>query len=347
MSRTWVLGAASSVLCLALAGGFLAGCRTAPGVAAVGAPQVDLVWPAPPSQPRVRYVGSYSCAGDLGVRQSLWQWVVKIVAGESWEAAKWGRPFGIAVDADASLCFTDTATGSVGVYDSRKKVLKRWDHIGDYRLVSPVAISRINDIIFIADSGINMVLACDGKGRLKFIIDYPFIRPSGVSTRGDRLVVADAGKHCVLVFDLKGRLITEFGRRGAQEGEFNIPTHVMIDSAGLIYVSDSMNNRVQVFDEKGHVVQVIGSGGDSSGHFSRPKGVAVDSEGHVYVVDALFDNIQIFDRNGVFLLDIGSPGSAPGEFWLPAGIAIGNDNRIYVADSYNRRIQVFQYLASP
>lgn len=342
-----MLGLALGILCATFAGGLMSGCRTVPDRDPFEPSQVDLVWPAPPAQPRVRYVGSYSCAGDLGVRLSLWQRVVKVVAGEPWETAKWGRPFGISLDVNGSLCFTDTATGTIGFYDRQKRVLRRWDHAGDCRFVSPVAIAKINDVIFVADSGLNRVLACDDKGRLNFIVDYPFVRPSGVFARGDRLVVADAGKHCILVFDLKGRLITQFGQRGQQEGELNIPTHVMIDSAGLIYVSDSMNNRVQVFDEKGKFIRVIGSSGDSSGHFSRPKGVAVDSDEHVYVVDAMFDNIQIFDRSGAFLLDIGSAGSAPGEFWLPAGIAIGSDNRIFVADSYNRRIQVFQYLGGP
>jgi len=330
-----------------LAGGVISGCRTSTGVAPADSVTANLVWPSPPAEPRVKYVGSYSCAKDLGARSSFWQRVVGFVAGESWERAKWVRPFGVAVDLNDSLCFTDTATGSVGYFDRQKRVLTRWDHTGDFRFVSPVAIAKNNEAIFIADSGLKRVFSCDEKGRLNFIVDYPFERPSGVFARGDRLVVADAGKNCILVFDLKGRLITQFGKRGDQKGELNIPTHLMIDLAGLIYVSDSMNNRVQVFDEKGNVLHVIGTSGDSSGQFSRPKGVSVDSDGHVYVVDALFDNIQIFDRNGSFLLDIGTAGAAPGEFWLPAGIAIGRDNRIYVADSYNNRIQVFQYLASP
>jgi DNA-binding beta-propeller fold protein YncE len=152
-------------------------------------------------------------------------------------------------------------------------------------------------------------------------------RPSGlvVDPVEGRIVVADTAAHQVVVLDLEGRLLTRFGGRGLELGQFNFPTNVALDSAGRLYVADTLNFRVQVY-------------------FSRPKGLAFDSEDHLYVVDAHFESVQIFDPHGPLLLSFGQEGSGPGEFWLPAGIHIDPSDRIWIADSYNRRVQVFQYL---
>ena len=170
------------------------------------------------------------------------------------------------------------------------------------------------------------------------------IRPTDLFIRGGKLFVVDAAAANVSIFDLKGQLLTRFGKKGKENGEFNFPTHLYVDSENRVYVTDSLNFRIQVFDATGAFLKKHRQRGDSSGHFSRPKGVAVDSHGHIYVADALFDNIQIFDLDEHFLMNFGVAGHQDGEFWLPTGMAIDEDDYIYVADSYNRRVSVYRYV---
>lgn len=305
------------------------------------------VWPPPPAAPRLVYEQSIEKPADLGVRPSRWRRLSNWFTGADQGRETLIKPFGVALDEADNLCLTDTGAGAVCFFDRAKKKYLRWEKVGPRPFLSPVAIAKRNGTFYVADSGLQKVLAFDEKGKLRFEIGRDLERPAGLAIAKERLFVADAQAHRVVVFDLRGRRLSSFGQRGAGAGDFNFPTHLAADAQGRLFVTDSMNSRIQVFDTEGRFRHMIGSVGDSSGHFSRPKGVAADSFGHVYVVDALFDNFQVFDQAGRFLLDVGSAGSGSGEFWLPAGIAISRDNRVFVADSYNRRVQVFKYIGQP
>jgi sugar lactone lactonase YvrE len=154
--------------------------------------------------------------------------------------------------------------------------------------------------------------------------------------------ITETGAHRLLVLNEKGEIKKKIGKRGKANGEFNFPTHIWIDKSGNVYVVDAMNFRIQVFNKEGEILSVFGSNGDATGTFASPKGIATDSYGHIYVADALFHAVQIFDINGNFLYTFGSQGQGEGEFWMPAGIYIDDSDKIYVSDSYNSRIQVFQ-----
>ena len=305
------------------------------------------VWPLPPAEPRVKWVGQIATPADLGLRVSFFTRMGNFLTGGDRGREKLIKPFGLALDEAGNLCVTDTGANAVYFFDLAHRRSQRWTQIGGLSLISPVAIAKRNGLVYVADSGLRSVLVADEKGRLQHQIKEGLERPSGLALTADRLYIADAGAHCVLAYDLQGRLLFRFGARGNKPGEFNFPTHLAVDPQGRIHVTDAMNSRVQVFDREGHFLREIGSLGDGSGYFSRPKGVAVDRLGQIYVTDALFDNVQIFDPEGRFLLDFGSAGPLHGEFWMPAGIAIGADNLIYVADSYNGRIQIFQTIGQP
>jgi len=306
------------------------------------APASGLVWPPAPDEPRIAYVQSISKPADVGARLSGFRRFSNWISGARQGNEPLNHPFGLALDDSDNLCMTDTGDNAVSCFDNAARRWYRWEQVGNIRFASPVAVAKKGKTVFVADSAIPVIVAFDLDGKILFTITEQVTRASGLAISGDRLLVADVAGNCIVIFDLHGKFLSRFGRRGADAGEFNFPTHVTADSHGDIYVTDSMNSRIQVFDASGKFQRQIGAPGDGPGSFSRPKGVAVDALGHVYVVDALFDNFQIFDAGTRLLLDIGHPGSEPGEFWLPNGIAVGRDNRIYIADSYNGRVQVFK-----
>jgi DNA-binding beta-propeller fold protein YncE len=306
-----------------------------------------LVWPPSPETPRIAYVQSITGPADIGIRPSFWRRIASVFTGETHRNLI-TKPLGIALDDAGNLLLTDTSANIACYFDFAQHRFERWEKIGPYRLVSPVALTRHRETFYLADPALHAILAFDIKGKLSHVITNGLHRPAALAWVGEKLFVADAGAHQIAIFDPQGNRLGQFGKRGVNPGEFNYPSHLAADNAGRLFITDSMNSRVQILDAAtGRFISAFGSYGDGPGYFSRPKGVAVDNAGHVYVADAVFDNVQIYDQQGRLLLHFGSAGQKPGEFWLPTGIAIGKDNRIYIADSYNKRIQVFQYLEAP
>lgn len=339
--ETIPIGRAASLLGALL---LLAGCSgmQEPQATAPAAP--PMVWPAAPETARIAYVGSIVRPADLGVKRSSLSRFGRWLTGSEKGNEALVRPFGIALDEQDNLCLTDTGSNTVSYYDKVRKKWTRWNKIGQIRFSSPVAIAKRNGVFYVADSGRGSILAFDENEKVIFESRSHLERPSGLTLLGDRLFIADSQRHKIVSFDLQGNHLSEFGRRGKADGEFNFPTHLAADAEGNLYVTDSMNSRVQILDAQGGYKGQLGSVGDSPGHFGRPKGVSVDSLGHIYAIDAIFDNLQIFDRSGRLLLNLGGSGSGPGEFWLPNGLAISRQNEIYATDSYNHRIQVFKYI---
>lgn len=329
-----------------LAGGApaLTGCARGSRQPQPAEPATPRVWPEPPQTARIAYSRSVWRPADLGISRSAFTRFGQWLTGSDKGNEPLLKPFGVALDESDNLCVTDTGAGAVCYYDRARKKWHRWTKVGLVRFVSPVAVAKQGDRLFVADSGLGRVITFDVSGRVQGQITNHLERPAGLAISRGRLCVADSLRHRIVVFDMQGQFVAEFGRRGDGPGEFNFPTHLAADFQGRLLVTDSMNSRVQILDGAGRFVAQIGRLGDSPGQFSRPKGVAADSFGHVYVIDALFDNIQIFDPAGPLLLAFGAAGSGVGEFWLPNGIAISRSNEIFVADSYNRRLQIFKYI---
>jgi DNA-binding beta-propeller fold protein YncE len=66
----------------------------------------------------------------------------------------------------------------------------------------------------------------------------------------DRLHVADAVGQAIRVYDVSGvepALLFNFGEFGVNEGYFNYPTDICIDSTGRVYIADRENNRIDIW----------------------------------------------------------------------------------------------------
>ena len=83
----------------------------------------------------------------------------------------------------------------------------------------------------------------------------------------------------VLKFDANGKFVSEFGKWGNGNGEFDQPHALAFDSKGLLYVGDRNNNRIQVFDQNGVFKEKFYQ-------FSRPSGIYIDKNDILYVADS-------------------------------------------------------------
>lgn len=306
-------------------------------------PAIDLVWPLPPDEPRIKYIDSIRSTLDVGKKTG----VAEALFGEE-KVDAFSKPYGVAVDNQGRIYVSDP--GRVFVFDLRNKT---YDFIGIEpgvgKLVFPVGISASADgRIFITDISQDRVFVYRDR---KFIAAIgqkgELDGPSGVAIDEKRALVyvADSKKHMVNVYSSNDYAkVRTIGKRGSEPGEFNYPTNIAVDADGKLYVVDTANFRVQIFNAEGTYLKSIGKLGNAPGSLARPKGIAVDSEGHIYVVDTAFSNFQIFDKEGNLLLFVGGPGDGPGKFWLPAGITVDHEDKIYVVDQYPGIVEIFQYL---
>src|SRR6266566_398663 len=93
-------------------------------------------------------------------------------------------------------------------------------------------------------------------------------------------------------------------------GQFKLPGHLSLDSAGNVYVADTYNNRLQEFSGGGTFITSFGTMGSGNGQLVYPEGAAVDSSGSVYVADTGSSSATSNNRIEVFAPVSGSVGGA-------------------------------------
>ena len=315
------------------------------------------VWPAPPDEPRYRYVGELT--GEDNFRPDNWangstatklfDWIVGLTGFNS-EPVVLQRPQSGAVDAEGRIYVTDIGRGAVYVFDNPAGKLEVWDIAsGTTRFASPIGIALgARDEILVADAELHSVFRLNKKGNPVGELGRDILkRPTGLArdAQRGRIYVADTHAHDIKVFDDDGKLLKVIGQRGEGDGQFNFPTHLAF-AADKLYVTDTLNSRIQIFDTDGKMIAKFGKLGLFVGDLVRPKGVAVDSASNIFVVESLYDNLLVFDNQGRTLLGLGGSGKGAGEFYLPSGVWTDSQDQIYIADMYNGRITVLQFLGA-
>ena len=105
--------------------------------------------------------------------------------------------------------------------------------------------------------------------------------------RQNQLFILDQKKSTVSKFGADGEKLTEFGRYGAGNGEFDSDaSDIEIDSAGNVLIADTGNHRVVKFNPDGQFVLSFGIKGRGSGEFTKPLAIAALATGEILVKDA-------------------------------------------------------------
>ena len=93
----------------------------------------------------------------------------------------------------------------------------------------------------------------------------------------DKFFISDGGNDCIKAFDKSGTFLHKFGKRGDQDGQFDHPNGLLIDSFNNLLVCDRKNNRVQQFSLDGRFT------GKSITHLPEPHGIAATPDGRILV----------------------------------------------------------------
>ncbi len=308
----------------------------------------------PSHEPRFIYERSIRSSADIREITTAMKFQF-IATGTSDTATGLAKPFDIAVR-KGIIYVSDTVQRSVVVFDAPTgKARYIGEQEGPGQLLKPLGIDiDKKGNLYVADvSDKNIKVYSENGDFLRSLNQRSlFDRPTGVaiSPDGNTLYVIDSGgisstRHHLHIFDAHTfELKRTVGKRGTDEGDFNLPIQVTTTPEGLVYVVDGGNFRVQVFSAEGDFISTFGSVGRRSGNFSRPKGIAADSDNNIYVSDSAFGNFQIFSSTGQLLLHVGDRGNrgGPGMFMLPSGIDVDEDGRVYFADQFFRKIDIFR-----
>lgn len=165
-----------------------------------------------------------------------------------------------------------------------------------------------------------------------------------VAPSGEFYVSDGYGNNRVAKFSAEGRFLLDWGRKGEEEGEFDLPHGIALDAEGRVYVADRSNLRIQVFDADGKFLHAW-----KSSELGRPWGLSVGSDDYLYVIDGGDLKSQPPDRGRVLKLDLegrilavwGSYGRYDGQFNWGHDVDVGTNGHVYVTDIKGKRIQKF------
>src|SRR5207247_3199543 len=107
----------------------------------------------------------------------------------------------------------------------------------------------------------------------------------------------------VVKFAADGRFLLQWGTKGTQAGQFDLPHGVALDSRERVYVADRSNARVQIFDGNGRYLTEW-----KGAEYRRPFDVAIARDGTVFIADGGDIPHDEPDRSSVVVLrQDGSP----------------------------------------
>eukprot|EP00731_Ephydatia_muelleri_P038519 Em0789g1a len=110
-----------------------------------------------------------------------------------------------------------------------------------------------------------------------------------------------------------GKFLHKFGQQGSDQGQFNRPMTVIIDSNNKLIVSDS----------------------DNCDHsFQSPWGLALDPQGNIHVAAGGSNPIKVFTKEGVYVRMYGGPNH-------PSGIAIDGEGYSLVSEYWGNCLSIY------
>ena len=102
-------------------------------------------------------------------------------------------------------------------------------------------------------------------------------------------LVSDRDNHCIKAFDQSGTFLHKFGKQGNQDGQFETPCGMNLDSSNNLFVCDTDNNRVQQFSLDGRFT------GKTIAPLPGPLRMATAPDGRIFVVSRGAKKVYIME----------------------------------------------------
>lgn len=258
------------------------------------------------------------------------------------EGMELGAVSGVEIDGKGNIVVFHRGKNPILVFSPQGKFLRSFGN-GLYDSTHFLRFDRDGNI-WTTDNKNHTVVKLDPSGKILRVFGERdvagedaghFDRPADIAfaENGDIFIADGYGNSRVAKFDRSGKFLLSWGKKGAGDGEFDLPHAIRIDSKGLVYVGDRENNRIQVFDQDGKYLRQFGG--------FAPFGLHIDGNDILYVADGRANKVMRMTLDGKVLEQWGNKGPGPGEFRLPHGITVAADGTVYVSEVGGKRIQRF------
>jgi hypothetical protein len=216
---------------------------------------------------------------------------------------QFSHPSGIYVN-KKFVYVTDIGNAKIDMFSTNGSFVYSWGTYGENpgMFHIPVSISSDrNDSLYVADSGRNVIQIFDIKGTYKEEIHPMFTEGGGFlginslvfDSKNSFYAISTDNK--ILKYSTIGNFLNFYGSSGSENGRFDNPLSIAMDSKNNFYVADTHNHRIQKFDSDGNFLLSWGIEGSEVGNFEEPVALAIDSSDNMYVVDKKKNTVQKFE----------------------------------------------------
>lgn len=226
---------------------------------------------------------------------------------------------------------------------------------GGFISIEGLAVDPDTGDLYVAEFGRNSVMVFGPNGELKR--EFGVELPMEIDVRDGKVAVAAA--YGIGIFDTEGKLITQWGQRGKEEADVDLPHGIAIGPDGNVYVSDTQNKRIKAYTQDGRLLWIKSSkvAGDLKSkvetetidgviqNMQIPSSLTFDNAGRLLLVDPFEFQILVLDpaKKGQVVARYGEFGQEDGKFAYPTGIAYDPArDLIAVADTSNNRAQLIR-----
>jgi DNA-binding beta-propeller fold protein YncE len=244
-------------------------------------------------------------------------------------AGQFDTPTDVAVDqADGSIYVLDTNNSRVEEFDASGTYQSQFGSAGSAEgqlsIPAGLAVDPTDRSVYVADMGNNRVQKFDSSGG--------FVRTFGFGVADGSSSSETCTSSC------------QIGLAVGDEGGFNTPTRVAVDSTGRVYVLDAGNGRIERYTSANSFDQVF----DATDVFAPQEIVVGPENDHLYVAqwsqDFSEQHVIEIDSSGS-LMDTHGIGSTATS---SAGLAVGaGAQRLYLADDGNARVFILDDIPTP
>ena len=212
----------------------------------------------------------------------------------------------LAVDENQDMYFG--MEDHVEIYDEKGTRKAVWESLGEYAILTSIAVSKEN--VFIADAGNYIVWKFDKSGNKQIRIgdknetkDIPgFIIPSpyfDVDLDSDGFLwVVNPGRHSLENYTNQGDFRTSWGESSMEIKGFSgccNPSHFTILEDGSFVTSEKGISRIKIYNRLGNLVSVV-AGPDQFKDGTDALDLAIDSSQQIYVLDPSERSVRIFAK---------------------------------------------------